>query len=272
MDRPVSAPRLVAMLCRTSDRGPEGAAGAEALARALGEQLGTPPRIVGSPGEPREGTWEQDLRDSRGCILEAGGQIDDALADGEFPILLSSDCTICLTTIPAVLRHRPRAAVLWLDAHGDFNTPDTTPSGFLGGMCLAGACGLWDAGFESAGPMLDPTQVVMCGVRDLDAQERVLIETRGVDLIDRPSLLGGALEGREVFVHLDCDVLDPSIVPARFAADGGLSDGGLRTLLGEVAEAATLVGVEITAFGAPELAERIAAVLEPLLAPVASAP
>jgi arginase len=164
-----------------------------------------------------------------------------------------------------VLRHRPRAAVLWLDAHGDFNTPDTTPSGFLGGMCLAGACGLWDAGFESAGPTLDPTQVVMCGVRDLDAQERVLIETRGVDLIDRPSLLGGALEGREVFVHLDCDVLDPSIVPARFAAAGGLSDGGLRTLLGEVAEAATLVGVEITAFGAPELAERIAAVLEPLL-------
>jgi arginase len=265
MDRAMSDPRLVALLCRTSDRGPEGAAGAEALARALGEKLGARPRIVGSPGEPRDGTWEEDLRDSRGCILEAGGQVDDALAGGEFPILLSSDCTISLTTIPAVLRHRPRAAVLWLDAHGDFNTPETTPSGFLGGMCLAGACGLWETGFESAGPTLDPTQVVMCGVRDLDAQERVLIETRGVDLIDRPSLLGGALEGREVFVHLDCDVLDPSIVPARFAADGGLSDGGLRTLLGEVAEAATLVGCEITAFGAPELAERIAAVLEPLL-------
>jgi arginase len=261
----VSLPRVVALLCRTSDRGPEGAAGAEALARALGERLGALPRIVGSPGAPRNGTWEEDLRDSRGCILEAGGQIDDALADGEFPVLLSSDCTICLTTIPAVLRHRPRAAVLWLDAHGDFNTPDTTPSGFLGGMCLAGACGLWPTGFDSAGPTLDPTQVVMCGVRDLDAKERVLVETRGVDLIERPSLLASALEGREVFVHLDCDVLDPSIVPARFAADGGLSDGGLRTLLGEVAGAATLIGCEITAFGAPHLAERIAEVVEPLL-------
>jgi arginase len=265
MDGAMSEPRLVALLCRTSDRGPEGAAGAQALADALGERLGAPPRIVGSPGEPRDGSWEEDLRDSRGCILEAGGQVDDALADGEFPILLSSDCTICLTTIPAVLRHRPRAAILWLDAHGDFNTPDTTPSGFLGGMCLAGACGLWETGFDSAGPMLDPTQIVMCGVRDLDAQERVLVETRGVDLIERPSLLSGALAGREVFVHLDCDVLDPSVLPARFEADGGLSDGGLRTLLTEVAEVATLVGCEITAFGMPELAERVAAVVAPLL-------
>jgi arginase family enzyme len=265
MDRAMTDPRLVALLCRTSDRGPEGAAGAEALAGALAERLGVKARIVGSPGEPRDGTWEEDLRDSRGCILEAGGQVDDALSDGEFPVLLSSDCTICLTTIPAVLRHRPRASVLWLDAHGDFNTPDTTPSGFLGGMCLAGACGLWETGFETAGPTLDPTQVVMCGVRDLDAQERVLIETRGVDLVDRPSLLASALEGREVFVHLDCDVLDPSILPARFEATGGLSDGGLRTLLTEVAEATSLIGCEITAFGKPELADRIAAVIEPLL-------
>jgi arginase family enzyme len=266
VDRTLTATRLVALLCRTSDRGPEGAAGAEALAHALGELIGEPPRIVGSPGEPRTGTWEEDLRDSRGCILEAGGQVDDALAAGEFPILLSSDCTICLTTIPAVLRHRPRAAVLWLDAHGDFNTPETTPSGFLGGMCLAGACGLWDAGLVE-GPALDPTQVVMCGVRDLDGQEGVLVETRGVDVISRPSLLAGALAGREVFVHLDCDVLDPSIMPARFEADGGLSDGGLRTLLTEVAEAATLVGCEITAFGAPEMAEQLAEVIEPLLPP-----
>jgi arginase len=270
MGRPVTVPRLVALLCRTSDRGPECAAGAEALARALGERIGTPPRIVGSPGEPRTGTWEEDLRDSRGCILEAGGQVDDALGDGEFPILLSSDCTICLTTIPAVLRHRPRAAVLWLDAHGDFNTPETSPSGFLGGMCLAGACGLWDAGFESAGPALDPTQVVMCGARDLDGKERVLIETRGIDLIEQPSLVAGAIAGREVFVHLDCDVLDPSVLPARFPADGGLSDSGLRMLLGEVAEAATIVGCEITAFGSPEIADKIATVVEPMLAPVAS--
>ena len=60
-----------------------------------------------------------------------------------------------LTTLPTALRHRPEAKVLWLDAHGDFNTPDTTPSGYLGGMALAGACGQWDAGLgghDLAGP------------------------------------------------------------------------------------------------------------------------
>ena len=81
----------------------------------------------------------------------------------------------------------------------------------------------------------------------------------------RPHSSQRAMEGREVFVHLDCDVLDPSVMPARFEATGGLSDGGLRTLLTEVAEATSLIGCEITAFGSPELAERVAAVVEPLL-------
>ena len=103
-------------------------------------------RISAAPGETRDTGFDEDLRDSRGCLLEAGGQVDDALTAGSVPVLLAADCSVCLTTLPAALRHRPDAKVLWLDAHGDFNTPDTTPSGYLGGMCLAGACGEWDAG------------------------------------------------------------------------------------------------------------------------------
>jgi arginase family enzyme len=159
--------------------------------------------------------------------------------------------------------------VLWLDAHGDFNTPDTTPSGFLGGMCLAAACGRWDAGLTE--DTLDPAQVVMCGVRDLDGEERVLLETAGVRNV-RPSQLADMLDGEDVYVHLDLDVLDPSVLPSQFPADGGLSDGGLRTLLGEVAGVANVLGVEITAFEAPEdesetqgLAEIIAAIVQPLM-------
>ena len=72
------------------------------------------------------------------------------LAAGRFPLLTASDCSICMTTFQAVVRHAPDVHVLWLDAHADSNTPDTTPSGFLGGMCLAAACGHWDAGFEPA--------------------------------------------------------------------------------------------------------------------------
>jgi len=260
VDRPLS---LVALACRTSDREPSGAEGAVALAGELGRRRGIEPRVVGTPGEPRAAGWADDLRDSRGCLLEAGGQLDDALAAGTFPALLTSDCSVCLTTLPALLRHEPGAAVLWLDAHGDFNTPDTTPSGFLGGMCLAGACGLWDTGFD--GPRLDPAQVVMCGVRDLDGPERVLLETRGVGMVERPSELAGTLGGRRVFVHLDLDVLDPTVLPAQFPAPGGLSDGGLRTLLAEVSGAAEVIGCEITALAAPDRARRVATIVDPLI-------
>jgi arginase len=254
---------VVALLCRTSDRSAGGAQGALALALELARRRGVEAHEVGEPGEPREGHWRDDLRDARGCLLEAGGQVDDALGAGAYPVLLSSDCSICMTTLPAVLRHHPGATILWLDAHGDFNTPETTGSNFLGGMCLAAACGVWDAGFE--GPVVDPAAVVMCGVRDLDGQEKVLLETRGVGVVARPSYLADALRGREVFVHLDLDVLDPSILPAQFPAPGGLSDGGLHTLLGEVVGAADVIGCELTAFELPDLARRVATIVEPLL-------
>jgi arginase len=158
--------------------------------------------------------------------------------------------------------------VLWLDAHGDFNTPDTTPSGFLGGMCLSAACGRWDSGFE---PSLEPGRVLMCGVRDLDPGERVLVETAGVANV-RPSEVAEALRDEEVYIHLDLDVLDPDILPSQFAVPHGLSDTGLRTLLGELRRSSSLIGLEITAFEAPEDDEErarrvalIASILGPLL-------
>jgi arginase len=258
---------VVALLCRTSDRDARGAQGAEALAFELAARLGREARMIGSPEEPRESGFQDDLRDSRGCLLEAGGQLEDAMTDGRYPILTASDCSICLTTLPTLARLRPDAWVLWLDAHADFNSPETTPSGFLGGMCLAAACGVWDSGL---GAGMDPARVVMCGVRDVDPGERVLLETKGVGLAESPSQLADLLDGRPVFVHLDLDVVDPTILPARFPAPGGLSDGGLRTLLAEVAEAVDLIGAEITAFLAPDRARRVATIVEPLLPPTAA--
>jgi arginase len=255
---------VIALLCRTSDRDARGAQGAEALAFELAARLGGEARMIGSPEEPRETRWNDDLRDSRGCLLEAGGQLEDAMTGGRYPILTASDCSICLTTLPTLARLRPDAWVLWLDAHADFNSPETTPSGFLGGMCLAAACGVWDSGL---GAGMDPARVVMCGVRDVDPGERVLLETKGVGLAESPSQLADLLDGRPVFVHLDLDVVDPTILPARFPAPGGLSDGGLRTLLAEVAEAVDLIGAEITAFLAPDRARRVATIVEPLLPP-----
>ena len=68
----------------------------------------------------------------------------------------------------------------------------------------------------------------------------------------RPSEVVRVLSGQRVYVHLDMDVLDPDVLPAQFAVPHGLSDTGLRTLLGDVARECDVVGVEVTAFEAPE--------------------
>ena len=264
--------RAIHLRCRTSDRTDAGGRGATVLAAEIAGRYGLPVREIGSPGEPREAGYEEDLRESRGCILEAGGQVDDALGDGCFPVLLASDCTIALTTLPSVLLHEPEARFLWLDAHGDFNTPETTPSGFLGGMCLAGACGRWDAGFPAG---VDPSRVVVCGARDLDAAERVELERAGVAVLDRPSQVPELLRGHPVYVHLDVDVLDPGIFPAQFPAPHGLSDTGLRSLLAEVSAGSRVIGVEVTAFEAPasgDDAARLARLIADCLAPMLPAP
>jgi arginase len=267
---------LVALLCRTSDRTPAGAAGAAELAPLLGKRLGREPRLIGElgPAEPRQ--WDDDLRLSRGCLLEAGGQVDDALSGGNVPVLLAADCSIALTTLSAALQHRPEARVLWLDAHGDFNTPDTTPSGFLGGMCLAGACGVWEP--DLAEPV-EPERLVLCGVRELDPGERDLLEASGATVVgaslETLVFTQNALDRAPVFVHLDLDVLDPKDFPAQFPAAGGLAPDKLLDLLEAVAGECEVIGLEVTAFEAPEdPLERQAAAstalhaMEPLLAAV----
>ncbi|MBA3326945.1 MAG: arginase family protein [Solirubrobacterales bacterium] len=250
--KPARPRRIVALLCRTSDRGPEGARGAAELAELLDA------RSIGSLSDPHDGAFREDLRDSHGCLLEAGGQIDDALDAGEVPVLLAGDCSIAISTLPVIARHRPDAHVLWIDAHGDFNTPATTSSDYLGGMSLAGACGLWNTGFEGA---VDPARVVMHGVRDVQGGERVALDTRGVHVIGdaRP------LAGHAVFVHLDLDVLDPQVMPARFPAPGGLTPTALRRLLADVAGTCEIVGAEVTSH-VPGHSEMAADVIAPLLA------
>ena len=258
--------RVVAMQCRTSDRTAGAGEGATVLAALLGQRLGVEPRFVGSPGSPRNAEWSEDLADSRGCILEAGGQVDDALGDGDVPILLAGDCSIALTTLAAVARRRPDAKVLWLDAHGDYNTPGTTPSGYLGGMCLAGACGEWDPGF---GDPVPAERVVLAGIRELDGEERALLERSDATVIgaslETLVAVQNALDGAPVYVHLDVDVIDPEEMPAQFPSPGGLRPDKLYDLLEAVADECEIVGVEITSLEAPGRAATVARVLEPLV-------
>ena len=85
---------LVALRCRTADRSPGAPRGVEILAPLVANALGVEPRFIGSTGDVRATRYEEDLRDGRGCLLEAGGQIDDALAAGDTPLLLAADCSV----------------------------------------------------------------------------------------------------------------------------------------------------------------------------------
>ncbi len=266
---------LVALRCRTSERTPAAIRGVDALGPLVGGRLGCEPRVIGEPDDARTSDYEEDLAGSRGCLLEAGGQVEDALSGGNAPVLLAGECSIALTTLPTVARLHPDARVLWLDAHGDFNTPDTSPSGYLGGMSLAGACGVWDAGLGAGSVSAD--RVVLAGVRALDGLERVALEGSDVTVIGASPVetlvaVKNALDGVPIYVHLDLDVLDPDIFPAQFPASGGLGPEQLFDLLEAVAGDCELVGLEVTAFEAPahegeraEASSLAMHVLEPLL-------
>jgi arginase family enzyme len=222
VDGPVTCVRW-----RTSDRTAGGGRGAESLARHLGGE------VVGSaPEDPRPRPWQDDLRESRPAFEAAAA----AVGAGQ-PVITASDCSICIATMPAAVERFGDVRFVWFDAHGDFNTPETTESGFLGGMCLAAACGRWDAGW---GPPVDPARVHLVGVRDLDPGER--------EEVDAAGLPRGLPDSGPVFVHLDVDVLDPEVLPSQFPVPGGMSAGEVRAALAGL----EIVGIEVTAFEAPE--------------------
>ena len=268
---------LVALRCRTADRFPGAPRGVEILAPLVAGALGVEPRFIGTAGDVRETTYEEDLRDARGCLLEAGGQVDDALVAGDTPLLLAADCSVSATTLPAALRNRPDARILWLDAHGDYNTPDTSGSGYLGGMCLAAATGEWDAGL---GDTVPAERVVLAGVRDLDPGERELLERSSATVIGASAIetlvaAKNALDGAAIFVHLDLDVIDPEHFPAAVPAPNGLHPDKLYDLIDSVLEDSELLGLEVTNFAVPDDDEASAVatetamhVLEPFLDPM----
>jgi arginase family enzyme len=205
-------------------------------ARELGELLGA--RMVGAVQPPRVAGWQEDLAGAR-PVLEAAR--DEVRAGTRR--FVAGHCNLAIATLPALAAAHPGLRVAWLDAHADFNTPDTSGSGFLGGMPLAAACGVWDAGLPGT---LDARQVHLMGVRDIDPGEDELLARHGVRRGPPP-------EG-PVYVHLDLDVLRNDLMPAAFAAPGGWSweqlGEALATLPG-------VVGIEVTGC-APGRGRRVA--------------
>jgi arginase family enzyme len=203
-------------------------------------------------------SWEADLKAAR-PVLEAAAA---AMAEPA-PVLVAAQCSIAIATLPVLAARDPDAVVVWLDAHGDFNTPATSGSGYLGGMPLAAACGLWDSGY---GAGLDPARVVLSDARDLDPAEREALHRAGVRRT-APHEVAGAVRGERVFLHLDVDILDPAVMAAAVPAPGGLRLDELADVLRDLGDAAEIAGLEVTAFDDPA-PDRLAAPLADAIAPV----
>ena len=179
---------------------------------------------------------------------------------GDIAIVLSGNCHACLGSLSGI---GARATIIWFDAHGDLNTPDTTESGYFDGMALATALGWgWTAmtrqipGFEAA----NESDALLAGGRDLDTAERQLLEQSRVShhapapLAERVSkdfehALAAASRPRRAYVHLDLDVIDPSLMRAnRFNAPGGVTVDWLEAALRIVRQHHDIAAVGVTAY------------------------
>jgi arginase len=155
------------------------------------------------------------------------------MSQGTLPIFLGGDHSLSMGSVNGVLRHCREAGrelfVLWLDAHTDFNTPATTPSGNMHGMSAALLCGepgLDDVFGTEPRERLDPKNLTIFGARSIDREERALLRRRGVEVFDmrlideygvsvlmRRILDKIASRNGVLHVSLDVDFLDPSIAP-----------------------------------------------------------
>ncbi len=248
-------------------------AGAKSVGAALSSRLGIPVKIIGTPGSALNADWKTELAAAMPALSELAKHLDSVFRQRQTPVSALSRCAAALATLPVVMRHRPDACVVWFDAHGDLNTPQTSISGYLGGMALAGPSGLWDSGLGNGLPLAN---IILVGARDLDPAEQALADSGRVAMVpakgDILAQLRTALGGRAAYVHLDCDVLDPGIVPTDYRVAGGLDLARLRGLCAVLAET-EIIGLEIAEFedswadsGMPAAPDALLDALEPVIA------
>ncbi len=133
----------------------------------------------------------------------------------KIPVVFANDCTSCLGMVKGLEAQSP--AILWYDSHGDFNTPATTPSGFLGGMPLAALVGRGNQHLMR-GVDLEPVaeaDVIVTDVRNLDPEEGIMLRESDVTIYESlDGLNAAALPDRPLYLHFDTDVVDCAEMPA----------------------------------------------------------
>ncbi len=217
-------------------------------------------RSVGNEVDVASVRLSEGLHTETNALVELQGLavplIRDAIERQARPIILSGNCGTAALSAMAALDPRS-TGIIWFDAHADFNTPETSPSGFLDGMGLAiltGRC--WRRlaeRFESFQPVLD-SQVIQIGVREKDPPEVQLLQQSGIIQIPTVALAGlpkalNELSTPTVYVHVDLDVIDTSEGRANgWACGGGLSLNQLRDALELIGRSVSIVAGAVTCY------------------------
>jgi arginase len=231
------------------------------------EELGRPVTDLGNARVPIPELVESDesvrhLDAVRAVCEEVAGRAEAVVSEGLFPIFLGGDHSISIGTVSGVARSNAgRTGVIWLDAHADFNTPETSPSGNVHGMPLAtltgnGPPGLVEIG--GAGASVSPEDVVLIGLRSVDLEERNLLrEARAraytmkeIDAYGVARVVRQAMKdlGHVDRVHLsfDLDVLDPEIAPGvGTPVRGGLTYREAHLVMELINEAGVVTSLDV---------------------------
>ena len=185
---------------------------------------------------------------------------------GRSLLILGGECSGTVGVMAGLAEaYGSKPGMLWLDAHGDFNVPDTSPSGYIGGMCLAMACGLvpgLDLGIGPGPPPLAGERLVHVGSRALDPPEVAAFSSSPAKLYTAQQVkkVGAAdvaeeaarhLDNRSDWIacHLDVDVVDPELIPSvNYPTPGGLTMEESSTIIGELSRTGKLRAIELAAY------------------------
>ncbi len=225
-----------------------------------------------APGNPKA----KYLKEIAATCKKQAEWVLTTLEDGALPLVLGGDHSIAVGTVSGVSefyrRRQQRAGLLWLDAHGDFNTPETTPSGNIHGMPLACLLGIGPkelSGLFGFAPKVAAENTVLIGVHDLDAEERRLLRQTGVkvatmrDLDERgmravlEEAIAVATNGAEGFhCSLDMDFIDAAFAPGvGTPVRGGVTYREAHLAMEIIADSHNLLSLEVVEVN-PVLDER----------------
>jgi len=161
--------------------------------------------------------------------------VQQSVLDGKRPVSIAGDCCTAIGVLAGLQRAGLEPVLLWFDAHGDFNTWETTPSGFLGGMPLAMLVGRGEQTMPTALNLkpLAENRVILTDARDLDPGEKLLVEEAAIiHLTDVGNLLDLTLPEGPLYIHMDTDIINPAEAPAmNYPAAGGPSAAKLQTIM-----------------------------------------